>query len=129
MNVPVLLNLNAQQYQRLLDQASRQGWQVKQLVHPHWQQARDVHQAFAQALDLPDYVGANLDALAEALIDLADNYADVSGLVIALQDYATSELAETDWHDDFMLVLSDVMAAWQEENKHLMLVSYYHGEC
>lgn len=125
MNAPVLLNLNPQQFQRLLDQAKQQGWQVRQLARQHWQHATDVYQAFTEALELPDYVGANLDGLAEALIDLADEYADVSGLVIAMQGYAMSELAESAWHDDFMLVLSDVIAAWQEENKHLMLVSYH----
>lgn len=69
----------------------------------------DVHTAFADALELPDYYGRNLDALYDCLTDLAEpaevQLCDLDGLEAALGKR----------FDSLLLVLADAVDAGKVE--------------
>ncbi len=50
---------------------SARDYQLVTLQAGEWRQTKDLHQAFAEALDFPNYYGKNLDALNDCLRDVA----------------------------------------------------------
>lgn len=64
------------------------GYRIVELDAGAWHTAEDMHRAFADTLDFPDYYGHNLDALNDCLGDF-DAGSDVTGLVFVFTGYDT----------------------------------------
>lgn len=67
---------------------SNRGYHVVRLDASEWSELSSMHRAFASALDFPAYYGANLNALADCLGDVAEMAygwpAEALGLVLVL---------------------------------------------
>ncbi|WP_353940168.1 barstar family protein [Streptomyces sp. HUAS MG91] len=77
---------------RFVQRLENRGFRVVHLEAHAWATERDMHQAFAAALQFPDYYGHNLDALNNCLGDVAcfgpyDETDEGTGLVLSLTDY------------------------------------------
>lgn len=109
---------------------------VSDLRHKRGLQGFDVHcagvrdkdgvlQAFARDLRLPDWFGANWDALADCLMDL-EAVAKGPGVVMTVTGLETFAKYAAEDYEMLMGVLRDAATYWKEEGMHFCVL--LHGK-
>ncbi|MFE6965650.1 barstar family protein [Agromyces sp. NPDC057679] len=80
--------LSTQNLESTVEWLSNRGYHVVRFDASRWYERESMHRAFASALDFPAYYGANMDALADCLGDVAEMAygwpSEAIGLVLVL---------------------------------------------
>lgn len=94
----------------LIDAAERAGLRVARLALAGSRDKSTVLALFAAAMDFPDGLGGNLDALADALGDLS--WLDAGGHVLVLDGLANWRAHAPDELDTVLEILQETAALW-----------------
>ncbi len=81
-----------------VDELRRLGYVIDELDAGAWTSSRNLHSAFAAALDFPDWYGANLSALSDCLSDVAVNHDGGRAIVIRNFESFAKRDADLAWN-------------------------------
>ncbi len=119
LHLPLLSMLTPAQQVQIAQIHSCSGWRVCSLPCLAWQTPAIAYLDIAKALQFEPEFGNNLDALADALGELAERYPGGTGLLLLLTDYSRSALRNSDWHQNFVMLLRDSCDYWREQGRQL----------
>jgi RNAse (barnase) inhibitor barstar len=98
-NGPVTKYLSRDIFAADLDELEKRGYRVARFDCSSWNSEDDLHADLKRGLSLPDYTGANYDALEDSLADI--DVPESGGLTVALDNFTEANRSD---------VLLDVLA-------------------
>ena len=83
----------------------------------------DIHKALYDGLELPEYYGANLDALWDCLTDK-----NLNDLHIDLKNYDDMEKLDREYAGKLLSVFQDFKHCYDDEYIHTIIIRVFRGE-